>query len=190
MKNLILVLILGCVLVNCKPKSSEHDHASKETETPVAVDTVKKSIPKEEHASIGSAHVMMKYHAPAVRGRTIWGGLVPYGEVWVTGAHSATSIEFDKEIELGAQKISAGKYALFTIPGAEKWTVIVNTNWEQHLADDYDQKEDLVRVEITPEITSDVRERLKFYLVDNNGEGAIVFRWEKIKLSIPFKVVL
>ena len=66
-------------------------------------DTIKTSIPKEEHAQIGGSDITIKYHAPGVRGGTIWGGLVPYGEVWVTGAHSATTFEIDRNFVVGAR---------------------------------------------------------------------------------------
>ena len=132
---------------------------------------------------------MIKYHAPAVRGRTIWGGLVPYGEVWVTGAHSATSLELDKDITINGTKVLAGKYAFFTIPGQGKWTLIVNKNWDQHLADDYDAKEDIVRVDVTPETLRSVQERLKYSIIDNgNSEASISVSWEKLKVTLPVKL--
>ena len=76
-------------------------------------DTLKKSIPKEVHAQLGKAHVMIKYHDPDVRGRMIWGGLVTYDEVWVTGAHRSTSLEVDRTFIVDKKEIPAGKYALF-----------------------------------------------------------------------------
>ena len=76
---------------------------------------------------------MIQYYAPAVRGRMIWGGLDPFDEVWVTGAHSATNWEFIKDIVINGQTIAAGKYAIFTIPDKDKWTIIINENWNQHL---------------------------------------------------------
>ena len=164
---------------------SSHEHA---TEAP-ALDTVKKSVPKEAHAQIGGTHFTIKYHAPAVRGRTIWGGLVPYGDVWVTGAHSATSLEIDKEVTINGTSIPAGKYAFFTIPGKGKWTIIINKNWDQHLADDYDAKKDVVRVEVVPETLSSVQERLKYSIIDkSNSEASIDVAWEKVKVSLPVKL--
>ncbi|MBT1699284.1 DUF2911 domain-containing protein [Fulvivirgaceae bacterium PWU4] len=187
---LIALALIICIGSACTQKTgtSEHQHGTPaSTEAPA--DTTKKSIPKETHAQVGNAHVMIKYHAPAVRGRTIWGGLVPYGEVWVTGAHSATSLEFDKDLIVADKAISAGKYALFTIPGQEKWTVIINRNWDQHLADEYDQKDDIIRLEVTPQQLPGVQERLKYTVVahENTG-GSIDIRWEKIKISMPFKI--
>src|SRR5258706_6758839 len=132
--------------------SAQHDHQS----TPS--DTLKKSIPQAAHIEIGDAHLMIHYYAPAVRGRVIWGGLVPYGEVWVTGAHKATAWESTNGIEINKTVIPAGKYAIFTIPGKEKWTFIINKKWDQHLADEYDVKDDVLRMEVTPQTLSDIQE--------------------------------
>ncbi len=132
---------------------------------------------------------MIKYHAPAVRGRAIWGGLVPYGEVWVTGAHSATSFEIDKDFIVNGQEIPAGKYALFTIPDKENWTIVINKNWDQHLADEYDQKDDVVRVLVKPEQLGQIQERLKYTVLSNaSSEGTIRISWEKVGVSLSFKV--
>jgi len=183
--SIVVVLITSC---NSKKESDEHNHDTTQPEV-VAADTVKKSIPKEEHAQIGGTHFTIKYHAPAVRGRTIWGGLVPYGDVWVTGAHSATSIEIDKAVTINNTSIPAGKYAFFTIPGKEKWTIIINKNWDQHLADNYDAKEDVVRMDVTPETLQSVQERLKYSIIDKgNSQASIDVSWEKVKVSLPVKL--
>lgn len=165
--NILIVLALMISLgTACTKKAETNEHPRGKT-APIEIpaDTIKKSIPKETHAQVGNAHVMIRYHAPAVRGRTIWGGLVPYGEVWVTGAHSATSLELDEDFIIADKMINAGKYALFTIPGQEKWTIIINRNWDQHLADKYDQKDDVIRLEVIPQQLSGVQERLKYAVV-------------------------
>jgi hypothetical protein len=149
-----------------------------------AKDTVKKSIPSEAIASVGNTDIRINYHAPAVRGRVIWGGLVPYDAVWVTGAHSATTMEIGKDFTVGDKKIPAGKYALFTIPGKDEWTIIINRNWNQHLADDYSETEDLVRIKVRPAINADMVERLK-YEIEAAGPSAanIIISWEKMKVQ-------
>lgn len=151
-------------------------------------DTIKKSIPAEATATIAGADIKINYHSPGVKGRVIWGGLVPYDKVWVTGAHMATAMEIGKDFEAGGKKIPAGKYALFTIPGKEKWTVIINKNWEQHLADKYDEKEDVVRIQVKPEATTHT-ERLK-YSIEETGksEASIRISWEKVSISFPIKL--
>jgi hypothetical protein len=179
MKYLIILFALISFTV-----SGQHDH-TKET---AAQDTIKKSMPKEVHAQIGEAHMMIHYHAPAVRGRVIWGGLIPYGEVWVTGAHSATNWEFNKDIIVKGQTITAGKYAIFTIPGKDNWTIIINKNWDQHLADEYDAKDDVIRITVKPEFGKH-QERLIYSLIaDVNQKGQLVISWEKVRITLPFQI--
>lgn len=175
-------MALATVLVG--HASAQHDHPKA-----TAADTTKKSIAKEVHAEIGDAHMMIFYSSPAVRDRVIWGGLVPYGEVWVTGAHKATTWEFTNNIEINKTIIPAGKYAVFTIPGKEKWTFILNKKWDQHLADEYDAKEDMVRVEVAPQVMALVQERLLYAITEEEDrKGSLVISWEKIRISIPFLV--
>lgn len=162
---------------------AQHEHKVAGT------DTIKKSIPQVAHIEIGEAHIMIHYNAPAVRGRVIWGGLVPFGEVWVTGAHRATAWEFNNDIEINKINVPAGKYGVFTIPGKEKWTFIINKKWDQHLADEYDAKEDVLRMEVTPEVQAEMQERLQYKMVEEeDNKGVLIFNWEKIKWSVPFQV--
>jgi hypothetical protein len=142
---------------------------------------LKGSLKARAIGSIGDVRITIDYHSPAVRGRVIWGGLVPFNNVWVTGAHRATSIDFDKEVVIGQVTVPAGKYALFTLPGKEEWTIIVNKNWDQHLADDYNQKEDIVRIAVKPETEETNQERLRYVI----EEGEISIYWEKLKISLP-----
>jgi hypothetical protein len=124
-----------------------------------------------------------------VRGRNIWGGLVAYNQVWVTGAHSATSLTTDKDITIGGKPLPAGKYALFTIPGKDGWTIIINKNWEQHLADDYAEKEDVLRISVRPEATAQPQERLRYQIMSEaNGKGVINISWDKLKVTVPVAV--
>lgn len=188
----IYALIASFILIvpACKSKKITTEHANHNEQAPQpAADTLKKSIPKEEHALIGSSHITIKYYAPAVRGRQIWGGLVPFDEVWVTGAHRATSFEINRDFTIEGKLIASGKYALFTIPGKEKWVFIINKKWDQHLADEYDQKEDIARIEIKPEAKEENQERL-LYKIEQSGEknANIIFRWEKIRIVIPIKL--
>ena len=191
MKTFTLIFATFCIaFVACNSKQEmKHGHAVTQSSTP-QTDTVKKSIPKEVSDKIGDATISIVYHAPAVRGRTIWGGLVPHGEVWVTGAHQATSIEIDRNFRAGTKKIDAGKYALFTIPAEHNWKIIINRNWDQHLADEYSDKDDLVRVTVPVEEGLGLQERLYYDIVDYGGsKGAIVIRWEKIKVALPIEIV-
>lgn len=115
--------------------------------------------------------------------------MVPFDKVWVTGAHSATSIEFNHDLVIEGKTIAAGKYAFFTIPGKEEWTLIINKNWRQHLTDQYDEKDDVVRVKVNPETEDKFQERLRYVIEkDSEQEGELVVYWEKLEISLEFKV--
>jgi hypothetical protein len=148
------------------------------------VDTFKKSIPCVTRGTINGANVEINYYSPGVKNRTIWGGLVPYGEVWVTGAHSATNINITKAFSIGNVKVEAGKYAIFTIPGKEEWIFVLNKNYQQHLSDNYKQEEDILRLAVKPISVDAVTERLQYSILDNK----LVIAWEKVKIEIPIVV--
>lgn len=153
-------------------------------------DTVKKSIRAYIQEKIGKATMTITYHSPAVRGRIIWGGLVPYGQVWVTGAHSATALECDRDFRIGDQRVKAGKYAVFTIPGVDEWIFILNKNWNQHLADEYDEKENILRYTVKPESNSYSQERLMYEISpQTDTEGIISITWEKTVLRVPVRII-
>jgi hypothetical protein len=190
MKNFIIITAVSSFLLACSNNESgknngNHKHDS--SNTTASRDTSKKSIPSETSKWIGNTDIKIKYHSPGVRGRVIWGGLVPYDAVWVTGAHSATTLEVGKNFQVGDKVVPAGKYAIFTIPGKEEWTVIINKNWNQHQADDYSEAEDVVRIKVKPKTTEEITERLK-YEIDQQGErlADIIISWDKIQL--PFRI--
>jgi hypothetical protein len=201
-----LLLSLCCLsLLSCNERPAE-----KETTTPEKVNTLPQTKPEEEVAliqiqpeadtlkgslkakasgKIGSASILIHYYSPAVRERIVWGGLVPYKKVWVTGAHRATSLETDQAIHIGGKELPAGKYALFTFPGEKEWTVIINKNWDQHLADDYAEKEDVICIPVQAEKVAQNQERLRYEIQSqSDNTGAIVLTWEKIKLAIPVSI--
>ncbi|MEK7226269.1 MAG: DUF2911 domain-containing protein [Bacteroidota bacterium] len=149
-------------------------------------DTTKKSIKSMAYAIVNGDSIKINYHSPGVRKRIIWGGLVPYDEVWVTGAHDATTLEIPRPFVVNGKEIPAGKYAFFTIPGKKEWTVIINKNWEQHLASEYDEKDDIVRLKAKPK-KKEHTERLQYFIeVRPNNTGTIAVAWEKVIVEIFF----
>lgn len=152
-------------------------------------DTTKKSIKSMAFALINEGDsIKINYHSPGVRKRIIWGGLVPYDEVWVTGAHDATTLEVPKPFVVNGKEIPAGKYAFFTIPGKKEWTIIINKNWVQHLASEYDEKDDIVRIKIKP-IKNSHTERLQYFIENkNDNNGKIAVAWEKLRIEFPFTI--
>jgi hypothetical protein len=153
-------------------------------------DTLKGSLKALVTGKIGNTVVTINYYSPAVRGRVIWGGLVPMDQVWVTGAHKATSVEFEGAIKIGDVEIPGGKYGLFTIPSKDEWTIIINKNWDQHLADEYDQKDDLVRIKVKPKTEEVNQERLRYVIETKEGnKGNITIYWEKVEVTLPITVI-
>jgi len=132
--------------------------------------------------SIGNAKVKIQYGAPSVKGRVVWGDLVPYNEVWRTGANESTYVDFDTDVSVEGQPLKAGRYSLFTIPKSSgKWTVIFNSEWNlEHGHFQYKQENDVLRVESLPQWVSESQEQLSIS-IESPG---IVVRWEKLVLPI------
>lgn len=150
-------------------------------------DTSKKSIKSMAVGLAGRDSIKVAYHSPGVRKRIIWGGLVPFDEVWVTGAHDATVVTFAKPVVIAGKEVPAGKYAFFTIPGRKEWTLILNRNWAQHLASEYDEKDDVVRVKVKP-LKMAHTERLQYFVETGKGQsGKLAVAWEKVKVELPFR---
>ncbi len=192
MKNKLIIAALLLSISCSSPKEEKvaesnghenHDHSAH------AGTSNAKSPRTAAMANIGSNHVHIDYSAPSVRGRQIFGGLVAFDEVWVTGAHSATSIAFNEDLIIEGQKVPKGKYALFTIPGENSWTVILNKNYEQHLADDYDEADDVLRIKIetfTPEVQA---EQLKFEVISKtSNSGVLRFSWDQTAFELDIEV--
>ncbi|TDO27134.1 DUF2911 domain-containing protein [Sediminibacterium goheungense] len=154
----------------------------------IAKDTMKSSPKRVAMETIGNTHIHIEYGSPGVKGRMIWGGLVAYDQVWATGAHNATTVDFSTQVTIGGKKIPKGKYALFTIPGRDEWTLIINTKSQQHLADEYNQAEDMVRVKVKPVKTNKITQRLTYRVEKIDKEAAITIEWEYLKLVLPVKV--
>jgi hypothetical protein len=137
---------------------------------------------------IGSASVAINYGSPSVKGRKIWGGLVPYDKVWRTGANQATTFETNKPIKVEGKTLPAGKYSLFTKPGEKEWKIIFNAQLGEWgiknggEAND-DPAKDVLVVSVTPVKSAGFNERLKF---DVTGNG-FVLRWENLEVPVSAK---
>ncbi|KUO59362.1 hypothetical protein APF79_03120 [bacterium BRH_c32] len=136
---------------------------------------------------IGYTNVTVEYHRPGVKGRTVWGDLVPLNKVWRTGANDATTIEFSTDVIIDNKNVPAGKYSFFTIPN-NSTTVILNKVWKQWGAYDYKQEEDLMRFTVYPE-ADDFTEWLTFSFTDLSDSSATFnFNWERVKVSFKINV--
>jgi len=132
---------------------------------------------------IGNATITINYGSPSVKGRTIWGELVPYGKVWRTGANKATTFETDADITVEGQTLKKGKYGLFSIPEQKEWTIVFNKTSDQWGAFNYKQEDDVLRVKVKPSTGADLVEALKFEV----GKNAVTMKWEKMIVSFGVK---
>lgn len=192
MKRLLAILTFILIISSCaeeKKKNDHHDHSDQVEDTSAK----SKKKPLSPHTStmamVGDAHIHIDYSSPGVRGRIIFGGLLPFDEVWQAGAHMATWIETNKDLTIDGQVLPAGKYGFFTIPSKEAWTIIFNSNWDQHGKDEYDQNEDVIRFEIVPEKLEESVEHLVYEVKPGaQNEGTISLSWEKIAVRFDFQV--
>lgn len=177
----VLLIVLSASLMSLKAQQPKKEEVCYNPN--LVKDTSKKSIKSMAVAVFNADSIKINYHSPGVRKRIIWGGLVPYDEVWVTGAHDATTIEISKPFVINRKEIPAGKYAFFTIPSKKEWTIIINKNWKQHLATEYDENEDVVRIKVKPTKNKHT-ERLQYFIENGKGSNAkIAIAWEKLKIE-------
>lgn len=139
----------------------------------------KASPAKTAEGMVGDAKITINYSSPAVKGRVIWGDLVPLGEVWRAGANEATTFTTTKDIMVEGKKLPAGTYGFFVIPGETSSTFIFNKVAKQWGAFDYDSKEDVLRVSVPSQQTSSLEERLVYEVKPASFE----IRWEYGKAS-------
>ncbi|MFQ5818073.1 MAG: DUF2911 domain-containing protein [Terriglobia bacterium] len=136
--------------------------------------------------TIGVTQVTISYGRPGVKGRKIWGGLVPYDKVWRAGANEATTIAFSNNVTIEAQNLPAGTYGLFTIPSATEWTIIFNKTAQQWGAMNYDAAQDALRIKVKPR-AAEHEEWMSFSFKNLSAKSAtVVLRWEK--LAVPFRI--
>lgn len=154
----------------------------------ISPDLPQPSVKAKVEQRVGVTDFSVEYASPAVKGRTIWGGLVAYDQLWRTGANAATKLVASRAFEVGGTEVPAGTYAVYAIPGKDSWTVILNSHWNTSGTHGYDQKNDVARVTVKPEAVPH-RERLTFIFSDSTDDTArLDLEWEKLRVSVPLKV--
>lgn len=138
---------------------------------------------------MGSAKIKMTYSRPLVRGRKIFGELVPFDKIWRTGASDCTVITTSEDISFGSNVLKAGSYSIFSIPSIKEWTIIVNTDTTLHGETGYDEKKDVMRFKVPVEKSPNFYESFTIELNDINskGEAFIKILWENTMVKIPIK---
>ncbi|NEU08332.1 DUF2911 domain-containing protein [Flavihumibacter sp. R14] len=129
------------------------------------------------------ATVSIDYSQPSVNGRTIGKEIAPYGEVWRTGANEATVFETNKDVKIEGKTLAAGKYSLYSVPGADKWTIIFNKTWKQW-GTDYNKADDALRVDVKPSKATANTEKMTFNIAKN---GKVSLMWGDTAVGFQVK---
>lgn len=179
----ILCLLLPASFICSMPMAAAQAKGDKTKLTTTKKDD-RPSPPRVAEGSAGTVGIRIEYSAPAVKGRKVWGDLVPYGRIWRTGANEATTVEISRDCKMGGSRLEAGKYALFTIPGETEWTIIFNRVPDQWGAFKYDESKDALRFTVKPQKSEQFNERLLFTIYSRPDQsGAITLQWEDLALS-------
>lgn len=138
--------------------------------------------------TVAGANIKISYHSPSVKGRKIWGGLVPYNKVWRTGANEATIFTTSKAIKIGGKTLAAGKYSLYTVPGEKEWKVIFNSQtgqWGIKMdgSTTDDASKDVLVTMATPMKSKSMNERMKIELTPSG----FVILWENLAVPVTIK---
>jgi DUF2911 family protein len=148
------------------------------------------SPPVTVNATVGGKPVKIDYYSPAMRGRKIYGGLVPYGQIWCPGANWSTAFTSDEAgIEIASMKLARGSYALWVIPDEKEFELVVNKNAHAfHL--DHDSSADIGRTKMQLKALSEPVEELTFEIRPGEGNhGTVALLWEKTEASFPFTLI-
>lgn len=146
------------------------------------------SPPATASGKVGGATITINYSSPAVKGRKIWGDLVPYGEVWRAGANEATVFETDRDIKVEGETLPAGRYSLFAAPGENEWTIIFNSEtgqWgiKRGGVANRDPANDVLSVTVKPKKSAKMNERLTYNIY---GKG-FVLSWENVDVPVSIQ---
>lgn len=164
----LAALVLAAILPAQQPRKSPHETTS---------------------IAVGGHKITITYGRPYMKGRKIFGGLEPYGKVWRTGADEATTLETDADLDINGLKVPKGKYALFTLPAENSWTLIVNKKAEQWGAFDYKASDDLGRVELNVSKSAQPIEQFTITLSPAGSDGVTLkLAWENTEARVPVKV--
>jgi len=136
---------------------------------------------------IGLTTISITYGRPSVNERTIFGDLVPYDDVWRTGANESTAITFSDDVLIEGEQLEAGTYSLYTVPGEDGWTIIINDilSWGTQ----YDQSGDILRVDVEAQEAPHMEQFMIYFQNVNSDEGELVLHWDETKVPLTISVV-
>jgi len=138
---------------------------------------------------VGVTDMSVEYSSPGVKGREIWGALVPYDELWRAGANAATKLTSSRDFTFAGKAVPAGSYAYYAIPGRTTWTVILNSNANASGTTGYDEKKNVATVQVTPTRLAEPRERLTFLFANTTDDSThLDLEWENLRVRVPITV--
>lgn len=179
MKTTLFTLLTAFLLISCGGQSEEADDLTPgNRKSPIAIASVKNN----------GTYIKVVYGQPYRNGRQIFGDLVPYGKVWRTGANEATEITITNTVLMGEEAIQAGTYSLFSIPGQDTWTLILNNSLGQWGAFDYDQATDYKRMGFPSKKLDDPVEAFSISFDDVNlNRTRMILKWDSVQVDIPIR---
>ncbi|MCH7772258.1 MAG: DUF2911 domain-containing protein [Bacteroidetes bacterium] len=136
--------------------------------------------------TVGVTHITIDYSSPGVKDRTIWGELVPFGEVWRTGANAVTSITFDDPVKINGKELPAGTYGIHTIPGETEWEIIFSKDTEVDGGSTYDPEKDALKIKVKPEEAQFIERMLFIFTNTTDNKTTVNLWWEKLR--VPFDI--
>lgn len=137
---------------------------------------------------VGLTEVELEYSRPSMKGRTIWGDLVPYGENWRTGANASTKIGFSTDVVFGGVEVEAGEYALYTVPGETEWEVVLNSNLDTWGVDGLEASTDVARVKVKPMAHHKTESMLFYFDKLTDGSAELVLAWDEVAVPVKIEV--
>lgn len=169
MKKILLSLLIASALLNA--------NAQIKTPAPSPTQTIKQDF--------GISSIELIYSRPGIKGRKIFGDLVPWNKVWRTGANSATRIKFNDDVTFGGQALKAGEYAIYTVPGESEWEIIINkgsANW----GTDYKKEDDIFRIKVKPIKLDQPVETFTMQFANVKPTSAdLRIAWDKTAVAVP-----
>lgn len=175
----ILLLVMFCLAFTAgSALAQEIVEPPKPRLSPVAISRV----------TVNDTYIKVVYGQPLKKDRVIFGELEPYGKVWRTGANEATEITFTNDVTMGGKVIPAGTYSLFTIPGKDNWTVILNSGLGQFGAFQYDESLDVVRFDVPASESDKIYEAFTIRFEVAGNTVSLVLNWDNTEVHIPFQV--
>jgi hypothetical protein len=172
MKSILTIFFLFAIttLVNAQPPHPR--------QSPISLSAV----------SVDGAYMKVVYGAPYIKEREIFGKLVPFGQVWRTGANEATEITFTKDVVFGGATVAAGTYSVFSVPGESEWQIILNKDLGMWGGYTYKDSQDLVRVKGTVSTLAESVDPMRIQLKNNDGVVSFILSWDKTSVTVPITV--